>query len=282
MARLHHRSIGNAAFPKEPIQILGLITDFLEGCKRPAVLEAGADLAELVPGQYTIEVRAGRVWIECWSVEPSLSRRILAIESRKAGALTCSIHRFGGKPGSLTFLDLDRAQTSHRVTAGFRQSFSEQFRQMLFRQFPGWEIPHLSTSPDLRRSFSPRFPRARLVRGNRIAAAMACPSPELETEFLSFALLWFDHIRAGAKQAARTTLSLFLPDGAGNLTAHRLRWLREDVLQPRLFLFNEHGSAGEVDPQDLGNLETRVASGSVAASGEPSFSHVGAGSHCPF
>ena len=51
---------------------------------------------------------------------------------------------------------------------------------------------------------------------------------------------------------------MFLPDGAGNLTAHRLRWLRSDLLRPRIFRFNEHGSAGEVDGQDLGNLQTEV------------------------
>jgi hypothetical protein len=35
--------------------------------------------------------------------------------------------------------------------------------------------------------------------------------------------------------------------------------LASETLRPRLFRFNEHGSAGEVDPQDLGNLDTRVA-----------------------
>src|SRR5207244_3706376 len=47
-------------------------------------------------------------------------------------------------------------------------------------------------------------------------------------------------------------------EGAGNLTAHRLNWLRTSLIRPRLFLFNRHGSAGEVDGRDLGNLETRL------------------------
>ncbi len=44
------------------------------------------------------------------------------------------------------------------------------------------------------------------------------------------------------------------------MTAQRLRWLTGQSLCPRLFRFNEHGSAGEIDPQDLGNLQTRLAS----------------------
>ena len=40
---------------------------------------------------------------------------------------------------------------------------------------------------------------------------------------------------------------------------HRLRWLTGRSLDARLFRYNVHGSAGEVDPQDLGNLQTRLA-----------------------
>ena len=100
-------------------------------------------------------------------------------------------------------------------------------------------------------------------------AAMACPGPNDEPELLTFALLWFAHLRAGRKPEMRISLCLFLPDGAGNLTAHRLRWLRSDALRPRLFRFNEHGSAGEVDPQDLGNLQTEVSARYVSPRIDP-------------
>ncbi|HEY1217003.1 MAG TPA: hypothetical protein VGE93_25540, partial [Bryobacteraceae bacterium] len=54
-------------------------------------------------------------------------------------------------------------------------------------------------------------------------------------------------------------LCIFLPDNAGTLTAQRLRWLTGRDVTVRLFRFNAHGSAGEVDSQDLGNLDTRVS-----------------------
>ena len=50
-------------------------------------------------------------------------------------------------------------------------------------------------------------------------------------------------------------LALFVPESAGALTALRLRWLN---VSARLFRFNEDGNAGEIDPADLGNLETRI------------------------
>jgi hypothetical protein len=53
-------------------------------------------------------------------------------------------------------------------------------------------------------------------------------------------------------------LALFLPESAGALTALRLKWLS---VSARLFRFNADGNAGEVDPGDIGNLETRILPG---------------------
>ncbi len=224
------------------------------------MLEEGDTPIPLTPGAYSLEVRGGRLCLEAAAESRLLSRRILSSFQHRPGILDCTFQRFGGAEGRITFLDLDRPQTGHRQLTASRRSFGEQFRRMLRRQFPQWEIVSLSSNMDLRRSFSPVFPRATLRHGNQVIAAMACPGAEQEGEFLTFALLWFDHVRT-----TNTSLCLFLREGAGCLTAHRLRWLQSDILRPRLFLFNNHGAAGEVDPQDLGNLETRVGSHYTAA-----------------
>lgn len=219
------------------------------------MLEEGDTTFPLQERAYELQIRASRLYIEAFAETRVLSRRIISVDQQRPGILDCTVHRFGGAEGKLSFLDLDRPQTAHRQLSASRRSFGEQFRRMLRRQFPQWEIVTLSSSMDLRRSFSPVFPRATLKRGEHVIAALACPSSANEAEFLTFGLLWFEHVRS-----ARTALYLFLPEGSGCLTAHRLNWLRNEVLHPRLFLFNEHGSAGEVDPQDLGNLETHVGS----------------------
>ncbi len=238
--------------------MLAAVTTFLATCRRAAVLEYGEEPQPLVPGQYALEMRGGKVWIEVWSETRNLARRILSIERHATAVLDCTIQRFGGKPGKLSFLDLDRPQSAHKTVCGVRQTFAEQFRRMLFRQFPGWEISTLTSSMDLQRSFSAIYPRALLLRGNQQMTAVACPNLPDEAALLTSALIWHDYVRAHGQSGAETPLSLFLPDTAGNLTAHRLRWLTGGRLSPRLFRFNAHGSAGEVDPQDLGNLETRV------------------------
>jgi hypothetical protein len=223
------------------------------------MIEYGEEITRLTPGQYALELRAGRLWMEVWCETRSISRRILAIDRHAIGVLDCAVQRFGGKSGKLSFLDLDRPQSAHKALCGTRQNFTEQFRRMLSRQFPGWEICTLSCGMDLQRSFSPVFPRARLKRGNQQIAALACADVQDESAMLTFALIWHHHLCALGGQGTHTSLCLFLPDTAGCLTAHRLRWLTGKMLETRLFRFNMHGLAGEVDAQDLGNLQTRVS-----------------------
>lgn len=258
MAKLHDKRLGKSREAAAP-ELLASIEAFLTTCRSPAVLEEGESAIALTAGSYLLEVRGGRLYIEVSTEARLLSRRIIAVAQHRPGILDGVFQRFGGAEGKISFLDLDRPQTAHRQLTATRRHFGEQFRRMLSRQFPQWELQALSSSMDLRRSFSPVFPRATLSRGREGIAAMACPTVEQEAEFLTFALLWFDHALAGSPDT-RLSLCLFLPQGSGCLTAHRLRWLRGNVLRARIFLFNEHGSAGEVDPQDLGNLETRVGS----------------------
>jgi len=236
------------------------------------VIESGSNALDLKSESYALEIRSGRLFIETWTDETRFCRRILSVQPGKSGMLECATHRFGGKPGKLTFLDLDRPQASRRVIVGERQSFAERFRQMLFRACPRWEIAAVASNSDLQRSFSGLFPRARLVKGRETIVAMACQSDADEPALLTFALIWFDHVRQTARRDGPLSLHLFLPEGCGALTAQRLKWLRMEILRTRIFLFNEHGSAGEVDPDDLGNIETRVSAAAPVSPAHERFS----------
>ena len=243
---------------QDAISLSAAVEAFVRAARNPAVLDFGDRPVRLIEGQYALEVRSGKLAVEVWDEGRSLSRKILSIDHVSAGVLDCTVQRFGGATGTLAFLDLDRPQTAARAIRGSRQSFTEQFRRMLCRQFPGWQIGSISSALDLRRSFSAAFPRAWLSRGNQHIAALACPSPELEPAILCSALLWYDYLANNLNSSGQLSLCLFLPEQSGNLTAHRLGWLTGRPLQPRIFRFNEHGMAGEVDPQDLGNLDTRL------------------------
>jgi hypothetical protein len=264
VAKLHHKSSYKSAphgeRESDVATLAATICSFVSARARPAVLDFGDKPIPLLDGRYTIEIRSGRLWIEAWDDERSLSRRILSIDRVSSSAVDCTVHRFGGATGSLTVLDLERPQATARSIRGARQNFAEQFRRILQRQFAGWTIEALTSSPDLRRSFSANSPRAHLRRGTQHIAALACASREDEPEFLSFVLLWFDYLRGRIGLDERISLCLVSPEGAGTLTAHRLRWLAGVALDARLFRFNEHGMAGEIDPSDLGNLDTRLSS----------------------
>lgn len=264
MAKLYDKSLAKLSGDDADV-LLGKIQAFLSKCRRPAVLDFGDKPIHLAQGRYVLETRSGRPCIEVWDDERSLSRRILSLDRITTGMLDCTVQRFGGATGKLTFLDVDRPQTSLRASKGERQTFGEQFRRMLRREFPGWDIAALSCASDLRRSFATAFPRAHLRRGNRQIAALACPSLEEESALLSTALLWLDYLRSQSDPTTRLSLALFLPESAGNVTAHRLRWLTGQHLRTSLYRFNEHGSAGEIDAKDLGNLETHLNSQYVPA-----------------
>jgi hypothetical protein len=269
VAKLYSK--GSVAGAEESAEgLLAIIEAFLALCRQPAALEFGENAIPLVKGEFALETRSGRLCIEIWSENRSISRRILAVERQSTGILDCVIQRFGGKPGRLSFLDLARPQTAHRSLTGTRRNFAEQFRNMVTRQFPGWQLDALTVAQDLRRSFSGVYPRARLSRSSQVIAAMACAQPEAEAQMMTFALLWHNYLRRTAETGQRVSLALFLPEGTGNLTAQRLQWLDAGKLGPTIYLFNQHGSAGQVDPQDLGNLDTRVAS-KLAQNGE--FTH---------
>lgn len=251
----HDKGVGPADRTQEAKRLLEQIEDFVRGCARPAVLEMGDDPIALVEGEHAWEVRNGSVLFSAWPEQRSMNRRITAIEGRKPGLLVCRIQRFGAPDGRLNVLDLGHPKSAARLVTGERHTFSEAFRRMLSRQFPGWALRTFSTGLNMPHSFSPKFPRAILEHGKRRIAAMACPSVEDESQMLSFALLWHDYASGAENNRARVPLALFLPENAGNTTALRLKWLRVNV---RLYRFNEHGSAGEVDSQDLGNMDTRV------------------------
>lgn len=263
VANHYHKSTSGASGTPQAGLLQSLIEAFLSTCRRPAVLEFGEEPRNLVQGQYALETRNGKLWFEIWSDDRSLSRRILGVESQSHSVVDCTIQRFGGRPGRLSFLDLDRPQSAHKMLCGQRQNFGEQFRRMLFRQFPGWEISTLTSSMDLQRSFSAIYPRACLSRGNQQIAAVACACDEDEAALLTSAVIWFDYVRQRAREGIENSLHLFLPDSSGTLTAQRLRWLTGGPFAhsnyPRMFRFNSHGSAGEIDPCDLGNLDTRIS-----------------------
>ncbi len=271
MANHYSKGGARACIADSATDMQRAVEEFLVGCRQPGYLEHGDELIVMRRGEWTMEIQSGRLTLHVLSAERSVSRRIVLVESRKSASLHCLVERFGGRTAKLTLVDVAKPQSAAQTLHGQRLSFGEQFRRMLQREFPDWQVTTLTSEMDLTRSFSPVFPRAILERRSTTLAAVACPSRDDEASLLTFALVWHDHVRR--RCAARRPdavgplpLALFLPDGGGQLTAQRLRQLNQDMLPCRLFRFNQHGSAGEVDLQDLGNLESSLLPRQAAAS----------------
>ena len=127
MAKLHHKiSKKNATRPDrqaDPESLAATIATFVKTRIRPAVLDFGDRAIPLLEGRYAIEVRSGGLWIEAWDEERSLKRRIFSIDRTSSCALDCTVQRFAGATGSLTFLDLERPQAAARSIRGVRREF---------------------------------------------------------------------------------------------------------------------------------------------------------------
>jgi hypothetical protein len=250
---LHHR-------PEEsPDETKKAIETFLAGSREPVLLEPGEEQFALTSGQYVIELSAGRIVMQAWNRDANLSRRILGIKESRTGVLVLSTQRFGKLPGTLQLLDLARPKAQIAAKRGSRLTYREQFHRSLTRQFPSWDISHLSTEPNLQYTLSSVFPRALLKKGSAGWAAIgAAPDRDDGTEILSFGLIWLDYLRRQHPKIQIAGLILFIPAGQEKTTCHRILCLDPAVAKFTIYVHSADGIEQKIDWKDYGNLETRL------------------------
>ena len=82
------------------------LTRFLEHAKQPAVLEAGQDPIPLVAGSYRVDRTADRLFLEAWTRDRTLARRLTGVLETNRHASRFSTEKFGKKEGVLEVVDL--------------------------------------------------------------------------------------------------------------------------------------------------------------------------------
>ena len=85
---------------------------FINASKEPAIVEAGQEPMPLVSGNYVLEQSSGRLFVESWTRDRTLSRRITGIVDRKRYSLTLSIEKFGKREGTIDIIDLAAPRAS--------------------------------------------------------------------------------------------------------------------------------------------------------------------------
>ena len=89
--------------------------------------------------------------------------------------------------------------------------------------------------------------------------ALACPpDPAHAAGVLSFGLIWLDYLRHTQHKLAIEALALFLPRDAEKQTCLRLRFLNPRAARFFVFVYSAEGYAERIDPNDTGNLDTRL------------------------
>jgi len=245
--------------PSSPRQVRAAIERFLKGSRQPAAIEPGEEPIPLAEGNFSLEDRNARLVLHAWSDRTNLVRRLTGIRLEKAGRLELEVERFGKRPGQISLVDLGRPGQETSLRRGVRHVFREQFRRALARQFPDWKIAELSAEPNLEYSLSPAYPRALLRKSQSGLAALACPRDVgCANGALSFGLIWLDYLRRRERKLAVDGLVLFLPAGLERTTCLRLRHLNPQMARWLVFACSAEGYEQPVDPNDHGNLETRL------------------------
>lgn len=227
---------------------------FLAGCRRPVLIEPGeAPFSLAEASEYRLTERADCLLVEAWDEARNLARRVVRVEERKTARLTLEVSRFGGRKGTITLADSDRAQAAPALLRGTREVLKELLRRWLARQYPGWQAAEITTGMDLEHTLSPAYPRALLRRGTKRLAAMAAPAGGADAA-MTFALIWMDYVRR-RDRAEVDGLALFLPQGEEGNTLIRLPHLR---VEAAVFRYGEDGLEEAVDASDRGNVATHV------------------------
>lgn len=231
--------------------------------------EDGRPLAGLAEPRSEVSEKGGRVMLHLWSGDRNFVRRVLGVAEVSTAHLLLEIERFGRtKPGRLELRLRKSQRTLGRLT---REKFLERFRQLLVEQFPDEDVHALTCAPDLEHSFSGRYPRGVMGRGQRTAAVLGV-SPEEDAAatdaVLTYGLLWLAWTREHPAQSKRTAsgrhrvvegLRLFLPAGASAVTAHRVLGLAPEAGIEIYEMDAERWRVRRVGPSELGNAAARLS-----------------------
>lgn len=234
------------------------ILAFLEGAGQPAVVQPGDEPISLVKDAFSLELTAGRLFLEVWTQERHLSRRITGLLHSKPHCLQLSVERFGKREGVVNLVDLAVARSSVITKKAARQTYRERFRRSLLRQFPGWRIVEVSSEPDLEHSLSPAFPRALLRKGSMAQAAIGCPPEAKDVDaVLTFGLIWLEYLRKREAKSTVIGLAVFVPEGKQRSTCLRLLHLAPEQAEWSAFMYSDKVE-DRLDLRDYGNIDTSL------------------------
>jgi hypothetical protein len=237
------------------------LEDFIHSARETVIQDGDNPPLQLAAHEWQITIQFGKLLLEVWNSDHSFAWRVDNISDRHSGHLHLSVRRPGANHGST--LELRQlAQGISRSTDEARSVFRQELVAFLNRKFPEWQAERVATRSDREHSFSSRYTRGLLRRGqlgwaflglgdsNSLAAA---------DDALAYGLNWLGWLREKEYTCVISGLKLFLPQSAVALTAHRAAYLDPKAIQIEIFECGSGtGNWSPVDLRDFGNVETHL------------------------
>ncbi len=249
------------------------IEAFLAADAEREITEEGELLFDLRRTQFRLEENRGRLLLHLWSPQRNWVRRVLGIAEEGPERLVLEVERFGrGRPARLVVARPRRSALSERERAAARRQYCAWLSRLLAREFPRARLEVVTTTADLKRSFSGLYTRGRLGEpgGHHWWGVMGVGGSEDSSTvdgLLTYALIWLDWNRRRYPERVWAGLRLFVPAGRAQTTANRLAVLSAHLRVELYEVDEEESSCTRVDERDFGNLDTHLvhARGAEAA-----------------
>jgi hypothetical protein len=238
------------------------IQSFLSEAPHGAVLEEGVPIFEVSSARFSLSTERDKCLLHMWSEERNIVRRVLECE-RKSGALRLKVQKFGAPKSQVIEIVTDRDQRSPSTKRSQRIAYQRLLARVITKEFPGWTIEKLSTSPDLERSFGPVHARALVKRGNSAMAIVGVNGNEDQhsvDSLLSTAILWLHDCREriGHKVLVEG-VRMFAPKARTVILRSRAAYLNQAAAKFEICEVDERDEiVTHCDLADSGNLYTRL------------------------
>jgi hypothetical protein len=238
-----------------------LLEQFLAEFPHALAMEDGVVLFDFGNTRYSLSGE-GKCVLHLWSEERNVVRRVLDAEVRGT-ALRLQVLRFGQSQPNVLEISADTEARSNGSRRRARARYLAVLERVLRREYPGFKLDRLSSSPDLEHSISPIYARGLLKAGQTIFALLGVnaeePQPSTDAA-LTFGILWMHHLRqqfAGRCQVEG--LKLFLPPGRSEIVRQRAANLDLEAAKWQISELDERAETLEAfDIADCGNIITRL------------------------
>lgn len=225
------------------------------------VLEEGAELFDFTNARYSVSGE-GKCVLHLWSEDRNVVRRVLDLEVRDT-VLRLQVLRFGHSQGNILEIHSSREARGNSKRRRERALYKTLLERVLRREYPGFRLHRLSSSPDLEHSISPVYTRGLLRAGQTYFAVLGASADESQASVdasLTFGILWMDLLRQQfAGRAQVEGLKLFLPAGRSEIVRQRAANLDLDAARWQIYELDERAETIETfDVHDSGNIITRL------------------------